>query len=162
MTVQLSKARPLRGARGAGTGWGHQRSLNRPECWEQTAFLVINTAFQLVATLLYIPLSIVWFVCGIARLPLLLVLLVFDVIWIILMGIILILSALSRAVPAVRPLCFICALPFLVIGHFMVTISPVPTPADAPDVAMKWEFLEKFPHGWESLQKQADETDAML
>ena len=121
--------------------------MSNPECWEQATFMVINTPFRLIATVLNIPLSIIWFLCKLLVLPLLLVLLVFNILWAILMAIILAFSGISKSAPPLRPISFILALPFLLIGDFIVTISPLPTPADAPSKMMKWEFLEKFPYG---------------
>jgi hypothetical protein len=38
--------------------------------------------------------------------------------------------------PATPPISFVLALPFLLLGDFIVTISPCPTPADAPGKRM--------------------------
>ena len=127
--------------------------MSNPECWEQAAFMVINTPFRLIATILNIPLAILWFLCRLLILPLLLVLLVFNLAWGLMMAIIMIFSGISKAAPVLRPFTFILALPFLILGDFIVTISPVPTPADAQSKLMKWEFLEKFPYGADVLSE---------
>ncbi len=121
--------------------------MSSPECWEQAAFMVINTPFRLIATVINAPLSVLWFICRVLVLPLLLVLLVFNITWAIFMAIILLFAGISRSAPPLRPISFVLVLPLLIIADFIVTISPCPTPADAPGKLMKWEFLEKFPHG---------------
>lgn len=127
--------------------------MSNHECWEQAAFMVINTPFRLIATILNIPLSILWFLCRLLILPLLLVLLVFNLAWGLMMAIIMVLSGISKTAPFLRPFTFLLALPFLILGDFIVTISPVPTPADAQSKLMKWEFLEKFPYGSDVLSE---------
>ena len=115
-------------------------------CWEQKAFLFINAPFSLVGTLMYLVLSPIYGLMKLLVLPLLLLLMVMNVAWLLLVGVITALSKLSRAIPAVRPISFALALPFLLVAHFFVSISPVPTPNDVESKMLKWKFVELFPY----------------
>ncbi len=115
-------------------------------CWEQKAFLVINTPFGLVGSLAYLILNPVYGLMQLLVLPLMALLFVMNIAWLPLFGIITALSKLSRSVPAVRPISFALALPFLLLAHFLVSISPVPTSNDIESKMLKWKFVELFPY----------------
>lgn len=117
-----------------------------PVYWEQKAFLAINTPFRLVGTALMFVLTPVYLLMQVLKLPLLLLLMAFNLVWVALIGVILALAKLSKGVPALRPISFVIALPFLLVGDFLVTISPVPMPSDAEAKLLKWQFLESFPY----------------
>jgi hypothetical protein len=117
-----------------------------PIFWEQKAFLVINTPFRLVGTALLFVLTPVYLLMQALKLPLLLLLMVFNLVWVVLVGSIMALAKLSKGVPSLRPVSFVIALPFLLVGDFLVTISPAPMPSDAEAKLLKWQFLESFPY----------------
>jgi hypothetical protein len=117
-----------------------------PICWEQKAFLFINTPFRLAGTVLMFALTPVYLLMQSLKLPLLLLLMVFNLVWVVLVGSIIALAKLSNGVPALRPVSFVIALPFLLAGDFLVTISPAPMPSDNEAKLLKWQFLESFPH----------------
>lgn len=115
-------------------------------CWEQRAFLVINTPFGLVGTLAYLILNPVYGLMQLLVFPLMALLFVMNITWLLLFGIITGLSKVSRSVPTARPISFALALPFLLVAHFLVSISPVPTPTDVESKVLKWKFVELFPY----------------
>ena len=117
-----------------------------PIFWEQKVFLVINTPFRLVGTALMFVLTPIYLLMQVLKLPLLLLLMAFNLIWVVLVGSIMALAKLSKGGPALRPVAFVVALPFLLVGDFLVTISPVPMPSDAEAKLLKWQFLESFPY----------------
>jgi hypothetical protein len=116
-----------------------------PICWEQKAFLIVNIPFRLVGTVLMFLLTPVYLLMQALKLPMLLLLMVFNLVWLVVVGSILALAKLSKGVPVLRPVVFAIALPFLLIGDFLVTISPAPMPSDAEAKLLKWQFLESFP-----------------
>ena len=117
-----------------------------PIYWEQKAFMVINTPFRLVGTVAMFLLTPIYLVMQALKLPLLLLLMAFNLVWVVLVGTVMALAKLSKGVPGLRPVSFVIALPFLLIGDFLVTISPAPMPSDAEAKLLKWQFLESFPY----------------
>lgn len=120
--------------------------MGYPVMWEQKAFLFINTPFRLLGTLMMFVLTPVYGLMQLLVLPLLLLVMVMSVVWLVLVGVIMFFSKISRGTPALRPISFIVALPFLLVADFLVTVSPVPTPNDAESKMLKWEFVESFPY----------------
>jgi hypothetical protein len=116
-----------------------------PEFWEQRAFLVINTPFRMIGTALMFVLSPIYALMQLLRLPLMLWLLVMSLVWLVLVGIIAFFAKISRGAPVLRPVSFVIALPFLLVGDFLVTISPIPSPGDVESKLLKWQFIESFP-----------------
>jgi len=72
-------------------------------------------------------------------------LLVMSLVWLVLVGIIAFFAKISRGAPVLRPVSFVIALPFLLVGDFLVTISPIPSPGDVESKLLKWQFIESFP-----------------
>lgn len=116
-------------------------------CWEQKALFVITTPIQAVASILYLILTPVYFFLGILRLPLLILTLTMSVVWLPVLGVILLCGKGSRMVSVLRPLFFLLALPFLVIGHFLVSLEPIIYPGDAVGKMAKLLLIERFPYG---------------
>ena len=115
-------------------------------CWEQKVFLAINIPFGLVGTLTYLILTPVYVLMQLLVLPLMILLMIINILWLLLIGIIMALSKLSRRVTVTRPISFALALPFLLLAHFLVSISPAPTPKDVESKMLKWKFVELFPY----------------
>jgi hypothetical protein len=112
--------------------------------------------FSLLGTFVLLLLSPIYFVLGLLRLPLLLLLLGMSVVFALLVCVISLLSKISLHVPVSRPLVFVIALPLLILAHFLVSISPAPGPADAEAKYVKWAFIEEFPYG--TLLQNSDNT----
>lgn len=117
-----------------------------PVLWEQKAFLFINTPFRLLGTLMMFLLTPVYGLMQLLQLPLMLLLMVMNVVWLAMVGTIMLFSKISRGMAALRPISFVVALPFLLIADFLVTVSPTPTPNDAESKMLKWQFVESFPY----------------
>ena len=69
-----------------------------------------------------------------------------NLIWLLLVGVIMFFSKISRRMPVLRPVSSVLALPFVLVADFLVTISPIPTPYDVESVMVKWQFIESFPY----------------
>ena len=117
-----------------------------PILWEQKAFLYINTPLRVVGTALMFILTPVYGIMQLLILPLMLLVLALSLIWIVLLGVIMFFAKVSKSIPSLRILSFVLALPFLLLGDFLVTISPAPTPSDAEAKLVKWQLIERFPH----------------
>lgn len=70
-------------------------------------------------------------VLEIFKLPLLFVLFVMNLFWIFSFGFITLFCKMSMSVPFLRPVSFVLALPFLLFGDIIITLSPAPSIADA-------------------------------
>ena len=53
---------------------------------------------------------------------------------------------LALAVPLLRPVCFLLAVPFLLLGYFANAISPVQNRSDAGPYLFKCDLVEVFPY----------------
>jgi len=115
-------------------------------CWEQRAFLYINAPFRPIGTLAYLILNPVYRVLGLLVVPLTMVINLIDLLWLPFLIIIFELSKVSRRLPTIRPISFALALPFLVLGHFVVSIRPVPSSKDAECKMKDWKLIELFPY----------------
>lgn len=120
--------------------------MAHPVFWEQKAFLVINILLRFVSLPLKFVLEPIYRLMKFLRLPLLLLLKGMNLIWLLLVGVIMFFSNISRRMSVLRPVSFVLALPFLLVADFLVTISPIPTPDDVEVVMLKWEFIESFPY----------------
>ena len=105
-----------------------------PVFWEQKTFLVINTPLRFVSLTLKFVLGPIHPLMKFLRLPLLLLLMGMNLIWLLLVGVIMFFSKISRRMPVLRPVSSVLALPFLLVADFLVTISPIPTPYDVESV----------------------------
>lgn len=121
--------------------------MNKSNHWERATFIIINQPVLLITAILNLPLSLVYFLCRLLILPMVIILFCFNIMWLIVLPIVSILSAISKAVPLLRPFSFVIALPFLVFGSAIVTLAPILTPEDTESKIMKWNFLENFPYG---------------
>ena len=115
-------------------------------CWEQKAFLIINTPLRFVSLAVKLVLEPAYRLMKFLRTPLLLFLMLLNVLWVLLVAVIMVFSTASRRAAVLRPISFALALPFLLVADFLVTISPIPTPHDVESVMAKWHFIESFPY----------------
>ena len=114
--------------------------------WEQKAFLLINTPLRFVSLAVKFVFEPIYRLMKLLWLPLLLLLMAMNLIWLLLVGVIMIFSKISRSMPMLQPVSFVLALPFLLVADFLVTISPIPTQNDVESVMLKWQFIESFPY----------------
>ncbi len=117
-----------------------------PLYWEQKAFLAITMPFRFVGTLVLFVLTPVYLLMQALKLPLFLLLMAFNLFWVVLVAAIMALAKLSKGMRPLRAVAFVIALPFLLVADFLVTISPAPMPSDAEAKLLKWQFLESFPY----------------
>src|ERR1035438_2820667 len=111
-------------------------------CWEQKTIFFITTPIQVVASILYRVLLPIYVVLAVLRLPLMVLTLAMSLVWLPALGVILLCGKLSRSAPALRPLSFALALPFLIFGHFLVSLEPVMVPSDAEGKMAKLLLIE--------------------
>ena len=120
--------------------------------WEQVVFSGINIPFQLVGVLARIVLLPFTFLLGaIAILPLNLFL---NLFWLVCLVFIMSLSLLTEKAQFLRPLTFVLALPFLLVGHFVNGISVAPNIPDQEAKIEKWDIVEAFPWSWSLFQEK--------
>jgi hypothetical protein len=117
-----------------------------PMCWEQKALFYITTPIQAVASLVYLILTPVYMVLGILNLPLMILTLAMSAVWLPILGAILLFGKISRRLPSLRPISFLLALPFLVVGHFFVSLEPIVVPGDQEGKLAKLRLIERFPY----------------
>ena len=86
--------------------------------WESDLFEVINLPFRMVSTLLFLVLTPIYVVFQFLVLPLLIILFGLSLIWAVVMFIILGCSKVSMKYKVLRPISFLIALPFLLVGDF--------------------------------------------
>lgn len=101
----------------------------------------IKVALSPVALLLrifYIP-------CQILVLPLMAILLLFSITWLLCLGMIMACGAIARSFWMLRPILFVVALPFVIIGAVLITIAPMPSPASIIDQQEKLHILLSYP-----------------
>ncbi len=121
--------------------------------WEQTVLQV-----------LLLPVGFVTMLCKLVTTPLFVVLrpvgvvplFALNLVWLAAFAIFLPLSILALAVPLLRPVCFLVALPFLLTGYVANAISPVLKPEDAGPYLFKCDLVEVFPYSYPLMQ--ADKT----
>ena len=115
-------------------------------CWEQRVIFFITTPIQLIASIIYLILTPIFVVCGILRLPMLVITLAMTVLWLPALGVILLCSKISQSRSALRPASFALALPFLIFGHFLVSLEPIIVRSDAEGKMEKLRLIESFPY----------------
>lgn len=98
----------------------------------------ILTPVALIQRIVYIP-------CQILVLPLMAILLLFSIAWMVCLGIIMACGTLARSASLLRPLLFVVALPFVIIGAVLITIAPTPSPASIIDLQAKLHVLLSYP-----------------
>lgn len=116
-----------------------------PYLWEQKLIFYITTPIDLIAAPIYMVLAVVYSLLAILVLPLMILILAMTVIWLPMFLMILLCGKLSRSIPILRPLSFIIALPFLIVGRFWVALEPLPSPADQEAKALKLRMIDTFP-----------------
>ncbi len=123
----------------------HLRGLPR---WEQVAFSVVNLPFALATTILgfvlWIPFRLMIFLVF----PFVIFALASSAIWICCFGVMLGLSFVAERVPLLRPITFVLALPFLILAHSLISLTPAPTPDDMQAKVEKWDLIEAYPLTW--------------
>jgi len=72
--------------------------------------------------------------------------LVFNLVWLICLGVFLPLGMLALSLPLLRPLCFLVALPFLLTGYLANSLSPQFEMSDAGPYFFKHDLVESFPY----------------
>ena len=113
--------------------------------FDTVIFAAITAGIKIVLTPVALLLRIVYIPCQILVLPLMAVLLLFSVLWMVCLGVIMACGAIARSVALLRPLVFVVALPFVVIGAVLIAIAPMPSPASIIDQQEKLHVLLSYP-----------------
>ena len=90
-------------------------------------------------------LRIIYIPCQILVLPLMLLLFLFSLSWMVCLGVIMACGAVARSCILFRPLAFVLALPFVVIGAILIAIAPMPSPSSIIDQQEKLHMLLSYP-----------------
>ena len=77
---------------------------------------------------------------------------VLNLIWLVCLGLFLPLSKLALAITLLRPVCFLLALPFLLLGYFANSLSPQIRMEDASQYFFKHDLVESFPYCYPLIQ----------
>lgn len=117
-----------------------------PTCWEQKVLFYVTTPLQAVAAFIYLVLTPLYVVLGILNLPLQILVLAMTVVWLPILGAILLFGAISRKFSSFRPMSFLFAFPFLLVGHFFVSLEPIVVLGDEEGKLAKLRLIEKFPY----------------
>jgi len=117
-----------------------------PTCWEQKVLFYVTTPLQAVASVVYLVLTPLYMVLGVLNLPLQVLVLAMTVVWLPILGAILLFGTVSRKFSAFRPVSFLLAFPFLVIGHFFVCLEPIAVSGDREGKLAKLRLIERFPY----------------
>ena len=116
-----------------------------PTCWEQKVIFYVTTPIQAVVAIAYLFLTPLYVLLAILRLPLIMLTLLMSVVWLPIVGVIFGCGKVSRTFPALRLPSFLVALPFLIFGHILVSLEPLPTPGDQEGKLTKLLLIERFP-----------------
>ena len=108
-------------------------------------FAAITVGIKVALTPVALLLRIVYIPCQILILPLMAILLLFSVLWMVCLGVIMACGAMARSVGLLRPILFVVALPFVVIGAALIAIAPMPSPASMIDQQEKMHILLSYP-----------------
>ena len=114
--------------------------------FDTVVFAVITAGIKVALTPVALLLRIVYIPCQILILPLMAILLLFSVLWMVCLGVIMACGAMARSVGLLRPILFVVALPFVVIGAALIAIAPMPSPASMIDKQEKMHILLLFQH----------------
>jgi hypothetical protein len=121
------------------------QQIFHPIYWEQKAIFYLFTPVQAVMVVVYLVLTPIYLIFSMLRLPMTVLTLAMSVVWFPLMLVIVGCGKASRRMNAIRPLSFIAAFPFLLIGHMLVSLEPVLVPGDEIGKAAKLMLIEQFP-----------------
>lgn len=118
--------------------------------WEQKIIGLMVLPIRFSGILLGVVLRPIYMILMIGTLPLMSVLFVMNIFWLIPLMFIFAFCKISLRLPFMRPVSFVFALPFLLFGDFVNTISPVPSPSvfDAEAKIVKWNLIENFPYSF--------------
>lgn len=110
--------------------------------------MVVNFPFQILAVitgfLLWLPFQLII----ITKLPFMLFTMLGSFVWMICLAVILGLGCLTEKWTLLRPITFVLALPALVVGHFLNSVTPAPGQGDREAKILKWDLVESFPYSW--------------
>ncbi len=113
--------------------------------FDTVIFAGVTAGVKCILTPVALILRIVYIPCQILVLPLMAILLLFSIAWMVCLGIIMACGTLARSASLLRPLLFVVALPFVIIGAVLITIAPTPSPASIIDLQAKLHVLLSYP-----------------
>ncbi len=113
--------------------------------FDTVIFAAITAGIKVILTPVALLLRIVYIPCQILILPLMVILLLFSVSWMVCLGVIMACGAIARTIGLLRPILFVVALPFVIIGAALIAIAPMPSPASIIDQQEKLHVLLSYP-----------------
>lgn len=116
--------------------------------WEQLAFMALNFPFSLITMILCFILWIPFRLMIATVLPFLLFTTLGSAVWVVCLAVLVALSWATERLPLFRPVGFIVAVPFMIIGHNLNGLTPAPGPGDIEAKIFKWDLIEAYPWTW--------------
>lgn len=113
--------------------------------YDTVIFAVITAGIKVILSPVVLLLRIVYIPCQILVLPLMVILLLFSIMWMVCIGVIMACGAMARSIGLLRPVLFVIALPFVIIGAVLIVIAPMPSPASMIDQQEKLHILLSYP-----------------
>lgn len=113
--------------------------------YDTVVFGLITAAIKFILSPVGMLLRIIYIPCQILIVPLMLVLLLFSLSWLVCLGVIMGCGAVARSYWLLRPVAFLLALPFVIIGAALIAIAPMPSPTSIIDQQMKLRILLSYP-----------------
>ena len=113
--------------------------------FDTVVFGLVTAAIKFILSPIGLLLRIIYIPCQILIVPLMLLLFLFSVAWLLCLGVIMGCGAIARSCWLLRPVAFMLALPFVVIGAALIAIAPMPSPASIIDQQEKLHILLSYP-----------------
>ena len=113
--------------------------------FDTVVFSLVTAAIKFILSPIGLLLRIIYIPCQILIVPLMLLLVVFSLFWLVCLGVIMGCGAVARSCWLLRPVAFLLALPFVVVGAILITIAPMPSPASIIDQQAKLHILLSYP-----------------
>lgn len=113
--------------------------------YDTVVFGLITAAIKFILAPVGMLLRIIYIPCQILIVPLMLLLFLFSLFWLVCLGVIMTCGAVARSSWLLRPVAFLLALPFVVIGATLIAIAPMPSPASIVDQQEKLHILLSYP-----------------
>ena len=113
--------------------------------FDTVVFGLITATIKFILSPIGILLRIIYIPCQILIVPLMLVLFLFSLSWMMRLGVIMGCGAVARSCWLLRPVAFLLALPFVVVGATLIAIAPMPSPTSIIDQQMKLHILLSYP-----------------
>lgn len=113
--------------------------------FDTAVFGLVTAVIKFILSPIGFLLRIVYIPCQILIVPLMLLLFLFSLAWLVCLGVIMGCGAVARSCWLLRPVVFLLAFPFVVVGATLIVIAPMPSPASILDQQEKLHILLSYP-----------------